>query len=77
VRARSETLAFWAALKQLSGNRNDAMYVVLLRLIKTKISAWCFPFVNTGTSPDRTEQSFSGRMFGICTGETFRRIGHR
>ena len=37
VRARSEILAIWAALKQLSENKNDAMCVVLLRLIKTKI----------------------------------------
>jgi len=36
VRARSEILAMWAALKQLSENKNDAMCVVLLRLTKTK-----------------------------------------
>jgi len=36
VRATSEILAFGAALKQLSGNKNDATCVALLRLIKTK-----------------------------------------
>jgi len=36
VRVRSEILAFWVAVKQLSGNKNDALCVVLLRLIKTK-----------------------------------------
>jgi len=36
VRARSEILAIWAALKQLSENKNDAMCLVLLRLMKTK-----------------------------------------
>ena len=35
VRARSEILAIWGALKQLSEHKNDAMCVVLLRLIKT------------------------------------------
>jgi len=35
VRARSEILAIWATLKQLSGNKNDAMCIVLLRLKKT------------------------------------------
>ena len=60
VRARSEILGIWAALKQLSENKNDAMCIVLLRLMKTKISTWCFPFVNIATSPDRTDQSFSG-----------------
>jgi len=34
VRVRSEILAIWAALKQLSEDKNDA--VVLLRLMKTK-----------------------------------------
>ena len=37
VRARSEMLAVWAALKQLAGNENDATCVVLLGLVKTKI----------------------------------------
>jgi len=36
VGAMSEILAIWAALKQLSGNENDAMCVVSPRLIKTK-----------------------------------------
>jgi len=36
MRTRSEILTIWAALKQLSEDKNDAMYVVLLRLIKTK-----------------------------------------
>jgi len=35
VRARSEILAIWAALKQLS-EKNDAVCVVLVRLTKTK-----------------------------------------
>jgi len=34
--ARSEILDIWAALKQLSENKNDAMCVVLLRRMKTK-----------------------------------------
>jgi len=42
---------FWAALKQLTGNDNDAMSVVLLQPIK-KIQHGAFLFVNTGTSPD-------------------------
>jgi len=33
---RSEILTIWAALKQMSENKNDAMCVVLLRLLKTK-----------------------------------------
>jgi len=37
VRARSEIWGIWATLKQLSENKNDAMCVVLLRLMKTKI----------------------------------------
>jgi len=62
VRARSEILGIWVALKQLSENKNDATGAVLLRLKKT-ISTCCFPFVNIGTSPGTTEQSFSGGMF--------------
>jgi len=33
--------------------------------LKTKISTCCIPFVNIGTSPDRTKQSFSGGMFWL------------
>jgi len=33
---RGEILAIWAALKQLSENKNDVIFVVLLRLMKTK-----------------------------------------
>ena len=36
VRARCEVLATWAALKQLSENKNDIMCVVSLRVMKTK-----------------------------------------
>jgi len=36
MRARTEILAIWAELKQLSENKNDAMCVVILRLMKTK-----------------------------------------
>jgi len=36
VRIKSEILAIWAALKQLSEDKHDAMCVVLLRLMKTK-----------------------------------------
>jgi len=36
VRARSDILGVWAALKQRSENKNNAMCVVLLRLMKTK-----------------------------------------
>jgi len=63
VTARSEILGVWAALKQLSENKNDVMCVALLRLMKTKMLTSCFPFVNVGTSPDRTEQRFAGGMF--------------
>jgi len=63
VRAWSEILATWAALKQLSENNSDEMCVVLLRLMKKKISTWCFGFVNIATSPDKNEQRFSGGMF--------------
>jgi len=59
----SEVLAFWAALKQLSGNKNDAMCVASLRLIKTKNFNMVLSFCQHGTSPDRTEQSLSGGMF--------------
>jgi len=38
VRTRSAILSIWAAPKQLSENNNDAMCIVLLRLIKQKIS---------------------------------------
>ena len=34
--SRCEILAIWAALKPLSENKNDALCVVLLRLLKTK-----------------------------------------
>jgi len=63
VVARSQIFSIWTALKQLSENENDAMCIVLLRLMKTKNFKWCFPFVNIATSPGRTEQSFSGGMF--------------
>jgi len=66
VRTRSAILSIWAALKQLSENNNDAMCIVLLRLIKQKISTWRFLFVNIGTSPDKTEQSYSSRMFDFA-----------
>ena len=59
--ARSEIVAIWPALKQPSENKNDEMCVVLLRLMKKNQHAAFF--VNVGTSPDRTEQSFSGGMF--------------
>jgi len=63
VRIRSEILVIWAALKQLSEEKNDAMCVFLMRLMKKKISTCCFPFVNIGTSPDRTEQNFPDGIF--------------
>ena len=63
VRARSEILVIWAALKQLSENENDAMDVVLVRLMKTKIATYCFTSANIVTSPNKTEQRFSGGMF--------------
>jgi len=77
VRAWSEILAVWPALKQLSENDNDARCVVLLQLMKTKISAWCFGLVNIATSPDKNEQSFSGGMFQLCTDESFRKTMHQ
>jgi len=76
VRARSEILGIWVALKQLSENKNDATGAVLLRLKKT-ISTCCFPFVNIGTSPGTTEQSFSGGMFWLSAGKNFRRTVHQ
>jgi len=36
MRIRSEILAIWAALKQLSEDKNDAMCVISLRRMKTK-----------------------------------------
>ena len=36
VRATSEVLVIWAALKQLSETKNDAINVILLRLFKAK-----------------------------------------
>ena len=63
VRARNEILAIWAALKQLSETINDAIRVVLLRLTNPKILTGCFRFLTIGTSPDKTEQSYSGGMF--------------
>ena len=36
VRIRRDILTIWAALKQLSEDKNDAMCIVLLRLMKTK-----------------------------------------
>jgi len=62
LRARSEVLGICAALKQLSENKNDAMCVVLLRLIKTKKLNMA-PFVNTGTSPDNV---FQARCFNFA-----------
>jgi len=59
----SEILGIWAPLKQLSENKNDAMCIVLLRLMKTKNLNMAFSFVDVATSPGRTEQSFSGGMF--------------
>jgi len=35
VGARNEFLTIWAALKYLSENKNDALCIVLLRLLKT------------------------------------------
>jgi len=69
VRAGSEILAIWAALKQLSENKNEAICAVLLPLKKT-ISTWWFAFVNIGTSPDRTEQSFSEVCFDLAQVKT-------
>jgi len=63
VRGRSEILAIWVALNQLSENKNDALCVALLRLLKTKNFNMVLSFVNIATSPDRTEQSFSGGVF--------------
>jgi len=42
LRARSDILGVWAALKQLSENKNDAMCIVLLRLMKTKFQRGAF-----------------------------------
>jgi len=42
VRAKSEILAIWAALKKLVEVKNDAICVVLLRLLKTKFQHAAF-----------------------------------
>jgi len=47
VIARSRILAVWAALKQLSENENDAMCVVLLRILKTKNFNMLLSFLST------------------------------
>jgi len=39
------------------------MGIVLLRLVRTKILLWCFPFANIATLPDKIDQRFSGGMF--------------
>jgi len=77
VRVRRAILAIWAALKQLSEIKNNAFCVVFLRLMKTKHFNMVLSFVNIGTWPDRTEQSFSVGMFCRCTGESFRRTVHQ
>jgi len=63
VRARSEILDFWAAVKQLSGNKMMQRALFYCDLSNQNISTWYFPFVNIDTSPDRTEQSYSGGVF--------------
>ena len=61
--AMSEILAIWAALKQLSEIKMMQCALFYYDLWKQNISTCYFPFVNTGPSPDRTEQSFSGGIF--------------
>jgi len=59
VGAGSEILAIWAALKQLSENKNDAMFVASMRLRKTKS-------FNVATSPDKTERNFQAECFNFA-----------
>ena len=73
VRARSEILAIWVALKQMSENKNDGFTATY----EHKKLTCCFPFVNMATIHDRTEQSFSGEIFELCTDESFRRTMHQ
>ena len=56
VRARCKILAIWAAVKQLSENENDAMCVVLLRILKTKNFNMVLSFLST-LPPHQTELS--------------------
>ena len=79
VRARSEILAIWAAaaLKQLTEDKKMQCALFYCNLSKQKFSAWCLPFVNIGTSPNRTEQNVSGGMFWLWTDKSFRRTVHR
>ena len=53
LRAWIAVLGLWVALKQLSQNKNDAMCVVLLRLIKIKnlntVLSWCLLFVSANS----------------------------
>jgi len=49
VRVRRAILAVWAALKQLSENKNNALCAVFLRHMKTKNFNMVLSFVNIGT----------------------------
>ena len=56
--------AVWAALKQISENKNDGNVRCLSAIYENKKnSKWYFPFANIATSPDRAQQSFLGGMF--------------
>jgi len=72
VRAKCEILIIWAAQKQLSENKNDALRVVLLRLLKTKNFNMVLSFVKVAT----LSKVFQARCL-TCTDESFRRTVHQ
>ena len=77
VRARSEIFAVWAALKQVSENINDAMCVVLLRLMKTKNFNLVLSFCQHWQFTWQNWTKISGGMFWLCTGKSFGRTVHQ
>jgi len=61
VRARSEILTIWAALKQMSENKNDGNVRYFTATYENKkCSTWCFPFSNIGTSGVLREYGVDG-----------------
>jgi len=77
VRARSGILAIWPHWSSCWKIKMMQCALFYCDVWKQKISTWCFPFVNIGTSPDRTEQSLSGGIFWLRTGKSFRGIVHQ
>jgi len=77
VRARSGILAIWPHWSSCWKIKMMQCALFYCDVWKQKISTWCFPFVNIGTSPDRTEQSLSGGIFWRRTGKSFRGTVHQ